>query len=251
MRSEWTKLRSIRSTHYSVAVLIVATVGIAGLVCAIQAGRWDQMTAQDREAMDLTSLSLNGWFLGQLAVGVLGVLAVTAEYGSRMIRTTFAAVPQRRVVILSKMTVVAVFVWALATVVSFASFFLGQALLDGTGYAPSLADPGVARAVFGAGLYATAVAVMGLGLGTVCRSTAAAISALFAILFVPPILGDAIGGSVREAIQQYAPLNAGAQMISVDTAPEMLGPWTGLGLLALYAAATVAAGLWMVHHRDA
>jgi len=101
MRSEWTKLRSIRSTQYSVAVLIVTTIGIAGLICAIQANRWDQMMPMDRESLDLTSLSLNGWFLGQLVVGVLGVLAVTAEYGSRMIRTTFAAVPQRRVVLLA------------------------------------------------------------------------------------------------------------------------------------------------------
>ena len=251
MRSEWTKLRSIRSTQYSVAVLIVATVGIAGLICAIQASRWDQMAPMDRESLDLTSLSLNGWFLGQLVVGVLGVLAVTAEYGSRMIRTTFAAVPQRRVVLLAKMVVIAAFVWALATVVSFASFFLGQALLAGTGHAASLSEPGVARAVFGAGLYATAIAVMGLGLGAVCRSTAGAISALFAILFVPPILGDAIGGSVQEVIQRYAPMNAGARMISVHSAPNTLGPWTGLAVLALCAAVTVAAGLWMVHHRDA
>jgi len=149
------------------------------------------------------------------------------------------------------MAVITTFVWALATIVSFASFFLGQALLAGTGHAASLSDPGVARAVFGAGLYATAIAIMGLGLGAVCRSTAGAISALFAILFVPPILGDAIGGSVQEVIQRYAPMNAGAQILSVHSTQNTLGPWTGLAVLGLCAAVAMAAGLWMVHHRDA
>ncbi|MBV8952277.1 MAG: ABC transporter permease subunit [Actinobacteria bacterium] len=249
--AEWIKLRSVRSTVAALCIVVVGVVGVGALICAIRAARWDQVPLDQRLRLDPTNHSLTGWFLGQLVAGVIGVLAVTSEYGSGLIATTFAAVPRRRTVLAAKAIVVASVVLIVATVTSFAAFFLGQALMSSTGAQASLGQPGVTRAVIGAALYVTTIALLGVGLGGVLRSTAAATSALFGLLFVPPILAEAFPPGWRDAIERWAPMNAGSRMLFVRHASNTVGPWTGLAVIASCAAAALAAAAWLIVHRDA
>lgn len=251
VESEWIKLRSLRSSQIALLAVFVMTVGIAAIACAVTAAHWSSMAPREKVDFDPTSLSLNGWFLGQLVVGVLGVLVVTSEYGSGMIRATFTAVPERRHVLAAKALVVAAAVLAVATVTSFAAFGLGQGLISSTGRAVSLGDPGELRAVLGAGLYATVIVLLGVGLGAIVRSTAGSVSALFGVLFVPPILAEAFPSGWHQAIQRYSPMNAGSRVLMVQSQSNALGPWVGLGMLVLYTAVVLAVAFWLVSRRDA
>lgn len=249
--AEWIKTRSIRSTQWSLVALAVATIGIAVLACAREAAHWNLMSLDDQRSTDVTNLSLNGWYLGQLVVGVLGVLAITSEYGNGMIRTTFAAVPQRRLLLAAKAVVLGAVVLVVGLVLSFASFLIGQTLLAGTHFGATLSNGDVLRAVVGAALYATTIALLGLGLGALFRSTAGAVSGLFGVLFLPPVLAEAFSGSWHRTIQRYAPMNAGSRILTVLPSQNALSPWTGMAVLAGCTAAVLVAAFWIVHHRDA
>lgn len=251
IESEWIKLRSVRSTTFAAALVLIGVVGIGALICGAHAARWNRMSADDRLGLDATNLSLNGWFLGQLVAGVVGVLAITSEYASGSISTTFAAVPRRRTVLVAKAIVIASAVFLIAIATSFTAFFLGQALLSGTGAQAALAEPGVTRAVIGAAMYVTVIALLGLGLGALLRSTAAATSALFGVLFVPPVLSEAFPRSWHEAIQRWAPMNAGSRILFVHHASNAVGPWTGLAVLTSCSFAALATSAWLLTRRDA
>ncbi len=247
--SEFTKLRTLRSNGVGLLLTIVGTIGVAALVCAETAAHWKFMNPIDRANTDPTNLTLNGWYLTQLVVGVIAVLTVTSEFGSGMIRSTFAAAPRRSSVIAAKLLVVTTIVLLVSIACSVVSFLLGERLLHSTGIATTLGAPGVARAVFGSGLYVTAIALLGLGLGALIRNTAGAISALFGVLFVPPILAEAFPSSWHNAIQNYSPLNAGSQILNVHPG-KGLGPWSGLGVLAVYVAVVLVAGFATTQTRD-
>jgi ABC-type transport system involved in multi-copper enzyme maturation permease subunit len=249
--AEWIKTRSIRSTQWSLVALAVATIGISILACARTSARWSAMPLDQQQSTDVTNLSLNGWYLGQLIVGVLGVLAITSEYGNGMIRTTLAAVPQRRLLLAAKALVLGAVVLGVALVLSFASFLIGQAFLASTGHGASLGNGDVLRAVVGAALYATTIALLGFGLGALFRSTAGAVSGLFGILFLPPVLAEAFSGSWHRTIQRYAPMNAGSRILAVLPSQNALGPWAGMAVLAGYTAVVLVAAFWIVRHRDA
>jgi len=249
--SEWIKFRSLRSSRLALLAVVVGVIGIAALAAGTTAARWSTMGPRDRADLDPTALSLNGWFLGQLVVGVLGVLTVTSEYGSRMIRTTFAAVPQRRLVLAAKAVVVGVVVLVVGVATSLAAFGVAQAFLASTGHAVSLSDPGELRAVIGAGLYATTIAMLGLGVGAIVRSTAGSVSTLFGLLFVPPILAELFPSGWHRAIQRYSPMNAGSRVLMTQSKASALGPWAGLGVLAAYTAVVGIIAFWLVARRDA
>jgi ABC-2 type transport system permease protein len=249
--AEWIKTRSIRSTQWSLLALVVLTIGIGVLICARTASRWDFMSLGDQRTTDVTNLSLNGWYLGQLVVGVLGVLAITSEYGNGMIRTTFAAVPQRRLLLAAKAMVIGTVALGFGLVLSFAAFLIGQAFLASTGHGASLGNGDVLRAVVGAALYATTVALLGFGLGALFRSTAGAVTGLFGVLFLPPVLAEGFTGSWHRTIQRYSPMNAGSRILTALPSKNALGPWAGLGVLAAYTAVVLVAAFWIVRHRDA
>jgi ABC-2 type transport system permease protein len=248
--SEWVKLRTLRSNAVALALTIVGTIGVSVLLGATVAAHWHELNPQEANDYDVTNLSLSGWYLTQIVVGVVGALAITSEHATGMIRTTFSAVPRRRRVFVAKAAVIATTVLAVATACSVGAFYAGQFMLRHTHHGATLGDPGVARAVFGAGLYATVIALLGLGLGFIIRNTAGAISALFGVLFVPPILAEAFPPSWHDAIQKYAPLNAGSQIMNVHEQARALGPWTGLAALALYVVAALAAAALLVGARD-
>lgn len=251
IESEWIKLRSVRSTLIAATIIVVGVIGIGALICGAHAARWDHIAVDERLRLDPTNLSLSGWFLGQLVAGVVGVLAVTSEYSSGSIYTTFTAIPHRRVVLAAKVVVVATVVFLAALATSVVAFFVGQALLSSTGAQASLGDPGAARAVIGAAMYVTVVALLGVGLGALLRSTAGATSALFGVLFVPPILAEAFPRSWHAAIQRWAPMNAGSRVLFTRPAANTVGPWTGLAVLVACAAVALVAAGWLITRRDA
>jgi ABC-2 type transport system permease protein len=153
---------------------------------------WPGMSAQDRLSFDPVGAALDGLSFGVLAFGTLGVLAVSAEYGTGLIRTTLAAVPGRGTVLAAKALVVAALTLVLGELFSFAAFSLGQIVLSGADLQARLTDPGVARAVSSAGLYLSVVALVGLGLGALIRHSAGAVAALFGVVFLAYGIGRAL-----------------------------------------------------------
>jgi hypothetical protein len=250
VRSEWTKLRSLRSTGY--ALLAAATVLIAfGIIdCAAVVSNWASMTARQRASFDPLLASLRGIDGAQLAIGVIGVLLITGEYTTGTIRSTFAAVPRRLPVLWAKATVFALVSLAVTIPAALVAFFAGQSILDGQHAAIAFNHPGVPRAVIGAALYLTALGVFALGLGALIRNTAGAIATLIGIMFVLPTLVSVLPPGVRNTIGPYLPTNAGNAITTTHPGPHTLAPWAGFGLLCAYAAATLLAAALLLRRRD-
>ena len=243
LRSEWEKLRSIRTTFWSLIITVVAMVGISAIVAAVHTGT-------SGRGFDALSGTFTGVLLAQLAIGVLGVLTVTSEYSTGMIRSTFIAAPQRRAVIMAKAGVVGFVTFLVGTVASFASFFVSAAILSSHGTHLSLASPGALRSVIGVGLFLGILAVLAVGLGTIIRSSAGGIAALVGLLLVLPTLTQAIPASIRDSVEKFLPANAG-QAVFLHTDTGSLSPWIGLLVFAAYSAAALGIGLIMVGRRDA
>ncbi len=200
---------------------------------------------------NILRFSLAGLHLSQIAFGVLGVLVITSEYGTGMIRATLAAVPQRRVVLAAKAIVFAVIALIVGIVSSFAAYFVFQALLSDDSLKSSIGDPGVLRAVTGGGLYLTVLGLLGLGLGAIIRASAGAIATLFGLLFVPPILIGILPTSWQTTIGPYIPMRAGERIYILHSHEAGLGAWPGFGVFSLYAALALTAGFVLINHRDA
>ena len=249
-RMEWLKLRSVRSTWWILIVLAAGMIGLATLVMAHQ--HWATMSAADRASFDPTNNSYAGLAIGQLAIGVLGVLAVTSEFSSGMIRATLAAVPRRPLVLAAKAAVVAAVTLVAGEVLAFAAFVIGEAVLKSPAPHATLGQPGVLRAVLMAGAYPALIGLIGVGLGALIRHTAGAISAVVGVLFVLPLILVPLGTSIQNAAGQFMPmLIAENSLTAVKPVPHSLSPGLGFALLCLYAAAALAAGGWALARRDA
>ncbi|WP_112470662.1 ABC transporter permease subunit [Streptomyces triticisoli] len=251
IRSEWIKLRSLRSTLFTLLAAVVAMIGLGFLFSYFTAERWSNLPPRERLAFDPTLVSLRGFFLAQLAVGVLGVLVVGGEYATGMIRATLSAVPRRLPVLWAKALVYAVVAWVLMTVASLTAFLVGQAALSDHHLQTSLDAPGVPRAVLGAGLYLTGVALIGVALGALIRNTAGGIATLFGVLLVLPVLAQALPSSWFDAVDRYLPSTAGQGLLHVQQQPHTLAPWTGFALFCLYALLALAAAAIALRRRDA
>lgn len=250
LRSELTKLRTVRSTYWSLLVAVLAAVGIGALATAGTSANWDQLSAEDRATFDVTSVSLAGLFLAQLAIGVLGVLSITSEYSTGSIRSTLSAVPRRPVVLLAKSVVFGAVALAVGLIASFAAFLLGAQLLSAH-VSTSLGDPGVLRAVVGGGLYLAVLGLLGLALGALLRSTPGAIAALFGLVFVLPIVANFLPRRWHEVISEYDPADAGSQVLAVHREPGTLPPWGGFALFCAYAVVTLVVAGVVMSRRDA
>jgi ABC-2 type transport system permease protein len=247
--SEWTKLRTLRSTLFSLLAVVLFLVGFSILVTSIIASHPPE--GRDAASFEPVGVSLAGWVFAQLALGVLGVLIITGEYSTGMIRASLAAVPKRVPMLWAKALVYGLTCLALTLVSVFAAFFLGQAILSSKDLQASLSDPGVARVVFGTSFYLVGVGLLGLALGALLRNTAGAISALFGLLFVVPIVVHFLPANWNDAIAKYLPSNAGMVIIEQHPDTHSLGAWTGLLVFFLYAVvALVLAGVALVR-RDA
>jgi hypothetical protein len=249
-RMEWLKVRSVRSTAWSLAVFAAGMIGLAILVLGHH--HWNQMPPDVRASFDPTNEGLAGLALGQLAVGALGVLAITSEFSSGMIRATLAAAPGRLRLLTAKAAVLTAVALAAGEILAFAAFAAGEAALRAPAPHASLGQPGVLRAVLMGGAYPALVGLIGLGLGAVIRHTAGAICAVVGVLFVLPLLIIPMGTSVQNAAEKFMPMViAENSMTAVKPVAHSLSPGLGLGMLCLYTAAALAAGGWALARRDA
>jgi ABC-2 type transport system permease protein len=245
---EWQKVRTVRSTWYILAVFAVSMIGLAMLVLSHEG--YAQMPTAERSSFDPTHDCFIGLVLGQLLLGTLGVLAITAEFSSGMIRATFAAAPRRPLVLAAKAAVLGAVTLAAGEISAFAAFFAGQAMLKAPAPHATLGQPGVLRATAMAGAYPALIALIGLGIGAVIRHTAGAICTLVGVLFVLPLLF--ITPSLQNAAQNFLPHPMAANSLTaVKPVAHTLPPWLTFGLLCVYAMAALAAGAWSLTRRDA
>ena len=250
-RSEWIKFRSVRSTYWSSLVTVLLTIGIGILVCVIFNARWTHLAPHDRAEFKPLRASLVGVNFAQLAIGVLGVLVITAEYTTGMIRASLSAVPKRLPVLWAKTIVFAAVAFAMTLPAIFIVFFAGQAILTGHHINISISHPGVVRALIGAALYLMVMGVFGLGLGAILRSTAGGISALAAIVFVLPPIITLFPASFANSVSPYLPSNAGGAVWTINPDANTLAPWAGFAVFCGYAVASVLIAAVLLKRRDA
>lgn len=251
LRSEFTKIRSVRSTYWTLLALIVVTIGFGALAS------WGRAThgGPAGPGFDPTQQSLGGLYISQLIIAVLGVLVISSEYSTGMIRTTLTTLPRRGTIVAAKALVFAVVAFVAGLIACFASFFLGQALMSSHHISTTLSHPGVLRAVIGGALFLTACGLLAFGLGLLLRHTAGAISTVVGLMFVLSILINFIPQSWQDHITRWLPADAGVQVWTVvrvaGKGTPMFGPWAGFGVLCGYAAIALIAGLVMFRKRDA
>jgi len=247
---EWLKLRSVRSTWWTLLVFAAGMIGLAIPILIHQ--HWATMSAADRASFDPTNDSFAGLAIGQLALGVLGVLAVTSEFSSGMIRATFAAAPRRPLVLAAKAAIIAGVALVAGEILAFVAFGVGELVLKNPAPHASLGQPGVLRAVLLAGVYPALIALIGLGLGALIRHTAGAISAVVGVLFVLPLILLPFGTSIQNSVGQFLPMPiAENSLTAVKPVAHALPAGVGFALLVGYAAVALAAGGWALARRDA
>jgi ABC-2 type transport system permease protein len=247
-RSELTKLRSVRSTYWTAIVAVLITIGIAvlGTTSFVH-----HMSPSDLNGFDAPNFVLQGLYAAQLALGALGVMTITGEYATGMIRTTLSSVPQRRTVVSTKGLIYLAAIFVIGELTSFATFAIGQAILKQKHAGVGLFDHDVLRVVIGGGLSVTAVGLLACAIGTLVRRTAGALSTFFAVLFLPSALIDLLPSSWRADAIKFAPANAGTQILNTHRVHGMLGPWQGLGMLTLYGVVILLGALYLLDRRDA
>jgi ABC-2 type transport system permease protein len=280
LASEFTKLRSVRSTYWTIAALMVVSLGIAAIAGAAAASDLNHNPG-DKAAFDATQASLIGFFeFGQLIVAVLGALTITSEYSTGMIRTSLTAMPRRGAVYAGKLIVFTAVVLVVSLVTSFLSFLLGQALLSGSGVSaslthsvtvPAVADvtsagtrfigtitisPGtVLTAIVGSALFVTAVGLIAFGLGAIIRHTAGSISSVIGLMFVVPIIVQVLPSNWRDDIMRFFP-DAAGRVLSVTVGQNggvqhLWSTWPQFGVTVFYAAVLLAIGAYLFRKRDA
>jgi ABC-2 type transport system permease protein len=251
VRSEWTKLRTVRSTIWTLGMTALAGLGASGIAMGVIRAHWTSMSASNKASFNPVEVSLMGVCLGgTLLVGMLGILAMSSEYATGTIRATLAAAPRRPMVLAAKVLVFAAVTLIAAELAAFGSFLLGQALLTSPARHATLASPGALRAVAGIGLYLCVVGLLALGIAVLVRHTAGAIGAYVGVVLVLPIIVSALPGSVAPQIERLLPVEIGSVMIS-DFAPDSFGAWTGLLILCGYTALVLILGTVFLVRRDA
>ncbi|MGI3227560.1 ABC transporter permease [Streptomyces sp. GTA36] len=250
VRSEWTKIRSVASTVWTLSLAAVVTVALGVLISLLSKNEFDDLSTKDRLSFDPTFISFAGMSLGQLAMIVFGVLVVSNEYSTGMIRTSLAAVPQRGTFLFSKIAVATGLAFVVALATTFVAFFLGQAMLGS--HRASIDDPGVLRAVIGGGLYMTLIALFSMGVATMLRSPMLSLGILMPFFFlISAILGNV---DATKKFGQYLPDQAGSKIMQVVTPIDddvPYGPWGGLGIMVLWVLVAVVGGYVLLKKRDA
>jgi ABC-2 type transport system permease protein len=271
--AEWTKIRSVRSTVWTLIIFVIVSLGLSALITWLTL----DATSNGRPAnsagplvIDPVSFILGtGLGLGQLAICVLGVLVITSEYSTGAIRAALLAVPRRYPVMLAKGMVFAALVIVVGEIVAFLSFFIGAALVNGhvvplhariAGHrvtvphtiTVSLSQPGVLQAVVGSGLYLTVLGLFALAIGGLIRHTAGAITAVIGMVLVIFPLAALLPSSWGAHVHAYLPTVAG-QLITQDkpTAGQLLSAWQGFGVFCAWTALLLAAAIFLLQKRDA
>jgi ABC-2 type transport system permease protein len=255
MHAEWTKIRSVRSTVWTLIVFVVVCIGFTALITWLTETHWYGPKAPARDVRAIADpvgfILGTGVGLGQLAICVLGVLVITSEYSTGVIRASLLAVPRRIPVLAAKAVVFAVLLLVVTEIVAFCSFFVGSAILHA--HVPvSLSGSGVTRAVVGAGLYLTVLGLLALAIGTMIRHTAGAISVSIGIVFVLPILSGLLPSSWGAHINAYLPEQAGTLITHThEQSGDLLSPWQGFGVLCIWTVLALAVAAYLLERRDA
>ncbi len=242
LRSEWTKFRSVRSTMWLLATTVIAMLGLGALLSAA-------VVASGDTVLQPTNAGLAGMSIAAMLMAVLGVLVISSEYRTGMIRPTLLAVPRRLRLLAAKAVVLGAVVLVVALVSCFAAFFLGQMILGDQG--TTLGEPGVLRAVIGSALYITAGALFGLGLGALIRHTAGGVVAAFLMMLVLPSMAELLPGAWGDQVYRFFTTNAGLQIALVKPLPGELGPWAGFGVYCAWIAVSLVAAGVLLRRRDA
>lgn len=252
LRSEWTKLWSLRSTRWSLLASFIAMAGLGPLIAAVQMSRWDRMGFHDRATFDAINTGVGGYHLAQLAVGILGVLVITGEYTTGMIRSSLLAVPRRLPVLWAKILVFATVTFVLMLIASMISFFAVQAIVTQHHLQHGIGYPGALRTVIGGALFLTVLGMMCVGLGGIMRNTAGGIAAFVGLLFVLPGISAILPSSLNNSISPYLPLSAGTTVAShTFDNPNHLAVWAGFALFCGYAAVAILGAAISITRRDA
>jgi ABC-2 type transport system permease protein len=287
LASEFTKLRSVRSTYWTIAALVITSVGLAAILGAAQASNLNS-NPWNKAGFDATQLSVGALVeFGQLVICVLGAMVITSEYSTGMIRTSLTAMPRRGTVFMSKLLVFTGAALVISLVTSFVSFFVGQATLSGTGVAASLfhsvtipanvnmsppaGGPGngppnytftgtdvitaghVLTALVGSALYVTLAAMIAFGLGAIIRHTAGAITSAIGLLFVLSIVIQLLPDNWRWDLMRWFP-DAAGRVVWVTVGPNnahLWSTWPQLGITAIWAVALIGIGGFLFRKRDA
>ena len=280
VRSEFTKLRSVRSTYWTIAAVVVVSVGFAAIAGLAIANNIHNNPV-NKAGMDTTQASLGAFFeLGQLIIAVLGVLVITSEYSTGMIRTSLTAMPRRGTVYAAKLIVFTTVTLVVSLITSFISFFVGQAAMSGSGVTASLfhsvtipangvqngppnnvtfngtivISPGtVLTAILGTALFVTVVGLIAFGLGSIIRHTAGAITSAIGLMFVIPIILQLLPDTWRWDIVRFFP-DAAGRVLSVTVGqhnPHLWSAWPQFGVTLVYAAVLVGVGAYLFRTRDA
>jgi ABC-2 type transport system permease protein len=257
LRAEWIKLRTVRSTLWSLLTLVLISLLFTALAT------WESETAGSAPGhpdSDVVLNSLAGIWFGLIALVALAVLAITSEYSTGLIRTTLAANPRRRTVLLTKSAVVATVAFVVGLATSIACFLVGQPILRGNGFnaengypTASLADGAALRAIVGTAVCMALLAVLALGVGAILRHTAGALTVVLTLLLAPVIAIGFLPENLAEQLEKLAPLSAGLAVQQTVELEDMipLGPWAGLGVVGAYAVAALLLALVLIGRRDA
>ena len=249
-RSEWIKFRSLRANLIGIVAAGSVLVGL-GMLFSSLTGSDARGGPPTAGSGDTVSIALGGMTLSQLIVGVLAAVFVTSEYSSGLIRTMFSAVADRLPVVRAKALVFGGTTWIVMTVASFAAFFAGQAVYAGAQSTDALTDPGVLRAVFGAGVYGAGVALIGVALGFVLRSAASAVGVLVGTLMIAPVLVGLLPSSISDWLSKILPSNAGSAFMSVTRSSDLLTPTAGFAVFAAWVVGLLGVAAVLVRRRDA
>ncbi len=247
LRSEWTKLRSLRSTWVTLGIAMALMVGLAALVSSVVVG--EASAAQG--PLDAMSVALAGSAFASVALGALGVMTMTSEYSSGSIRSTVLSVPKRTPVLVAKAVLLAAVSYVSMLVAVVASYAVSMSILASKGLDVSLGDEGVWRVLLGSPAYLALVALLGLGIGALLRSTPGGITTVLGLVLVVPPLASLLPGRIGETLSHWLPSAAGQQVTLLTPDPAGLGPWTGLGVMAGYAVGLLVVAAVLLRRRDA
>jgi ABC-2 type transport system permease protein len=249
--AEWTKFRSVRSTAWTLGIGVLLTIGFPVLFAFVTSSHWGQMPAQERASRSPLDIALAGVYVAQLAIAVLGVLVISAEYSTGSVRSTFTAVPKRLPVLWAKLVDYAVVSFVLMVPAVLASFFATQAILARHDILQvSFTAPGIARCMIGGALYVAMTGILALALGAIVRNTAGGIATFAGLFFVIPPLMNLLPTSWNNAISQYLPSEAGRQVFALHHVPNTLTPLAGALVLAGYCVAAIAIAALLLRRRD-
>jgi hypothetical protein len=252
LRSEWTKISSLRSTVVTLLATMVVTVGLSTLFAW---GATHRFTVRHfvPPTFDAVRGSLFGLIFGQLVIAVIGAMVITGEYGTGMIRTSLAAQPRRMVTLAAKLTVFTAVALVTGLVSSFASFLIGQHIFSSLNIGVGLGAPNALRSVIGGALFLTVAGLLAFGLGTILRHTAGAITAAVGVLFITFILYQFLPDDWAADVQRWIPFFAGSGVWTTVATPEqhVFGPWVEFAIFTGYAALAVVIGAITFHRRDA